>query len=61
MQLEPNLIRNAKLLAAAVQLQKTHGLLYAMRFFEDHDFSNVVIWEVLNLIPPRTVGDALEH
>ena len=34
---------------------------YAMRFLEDHDFSNVVTWEVLNLIPPITVGDASEH
>lgn len=60
-QLEPNLHRNARLLVAAVHLRKTHGLLYAMRFLEDHDFSNVVIWEVLNLIPPRTVGDAPQH
>ena len=53
-QLEPDLHRNAKLLVAAVQLRKTHGLLYAMRFLEDRGFANVVIWEVLNLIPAGT-------
>lgn len=51
-QLKPDLHRKAKLLIAAVQLRKTHGLLYAMRFLEDHGFANVDIWEVLNLIPP---------
>jgi hypothetical protein len=51
-QLKPDLHRNAMLLIAGVQLRKTHGLLYAMRFLEDHGFANVVIWEVLNLIPP---------
>lgn len=54
-QLEPDLHRNAKLLVAAVQLRNTHGLLYAMRFLEDRGFANVVIWEVLNLIPPSTI------
>lgn len=57
-QLTPDLHRKAKLLVAAVQLRKTHGLLYAMRFLEDYGFSNVVIWEVLNLIPP---GRTNEH
>ncbi len=56
-QLEPALHRNAKLLVAAVQLRKTHGLLYAMRFLEDCGFANVVIWEVLNLIPPTTTTE----
>lgn len=55
-ELEPGLPRNARLLVAAVQLRKTHGLLYAMRFLEDQGFSAVVIWEVLNLIPPGTVS-----
>ena len=53
-QFKPDLHRKAKLLVAAVQLRKTHGLLYAMRFLEDYGFANVVIWEVLNLIPPGT-------
>ena len=56
-QLEPDLHRNAKLLVAAVQLRKTHGLLYAMRFLEDRGFANVVIWEVLNLIPAGTTRE----
>lgn len=56
-QLEPDLHRKAKLLVAAVQLRKTHGLLYAMRFLEDYGFANVVIWEVLNLIPPGTTKE----
>lgn len=56
-QLEPDLHRNAKLLVAAVQLRKTHGLLYAVRFLEDRGFANVVIWEVLNLIPPSTTTE----
>lgn len=56
-QLKPDLHRKAKLLVAAVQLRKTHGLLYAMRFLEDHGFANVVIWEVLNLIPPGTTRE----
>lgn len=51
-QYDANLFRNARLLAAAVQLRSTHGLLYAMRFLEEHNFSVEVIWEVLNLIPP---------
>ena len=46
-----NLFRNAKLLTAAVQLKQSHGLLYALRFLEDYDFSSGVIWEVLGLIP----------
>jgi len=45
-----NPLRNAKLLIAAVQLKQSHGLLYAMRFLEDYDFSSGVIWEVLGLI-----------
>lgn len=57
-QLKPDLHRKAKLLVAAVQLRKTHGLLYAMRFLEDYGFANVVIWEVLNLILP---GKTKEH
>ena len=56
-QLKPDLHRKAKLLVAAVQLRKTHGLLYAMRFLEDYGFANVVIWEVLNLIPPGTTKE----
>ncbi len=56
-QLKPDLHRKAKLLVAAVQLRKTHGLLYAMRLLEDHGFANVVIWEVLNLIPPETTKE----
>mgnify|MGYP003576126582 CR=1 FL=1 len=56
-QLEPDLHRKAKLLVAAVQLRKTHGLLYAIRFLEDYGFANVVIWEVLNLIPPGTTKE----
>lgn len=56
-QLKPDLHRKAKLLVAAVQLRKTHGLLYAMRFLEDHGFANVVIWEVFNLIPPGTTKE----
>lgn len=56
-QLETDLHRNAKLLVAAVQLRKTHGLLYAMRFLEDRGFANVVIWEVLNLIPAGTTRE----
>lgn len=46
-----DLARNASLLAAATQLRCTHGLLFAMRFLEDYGFNNVVIWEVLNLLP----------
>lgn len=48
---QEDLHRNAKLLVAAIQLRKTHGLLYAMRFLEEHNFSAEVVWEVLNLIP----------
>lgn len=55
-----NPLRNAKLLIAAVQLRKTHGLLYAMRFLEEHHFNTVVIWEVLNLIPAEGVADATD-
>lgn len=51
-QLKPDLHRKAKLLVAAVQLRKTHGLLYVMSFLEDYGFVHVVVWEVLNLIPP---------
>lgn len=50
-QIEPDLHRNANVLVAAVQLRETHGLLYAMRFLEDYDFADVVIWEVFKLIP----------
>jgi hypothetical protein len=57
-ELEPDLHRKARLLVAAVQLRKTHGILYAMRFLEDHDFSTVVIWEVLNLIPSGVLRDS---
>lgn len=46
-----DLMRNAGLLAAALQLRRTHGLLYAMRFLEDANFSQQVIWELLGLIP----------
>lgn len=52
--LESDLHRNAKLLAAAVQLRKTHGLMYAMQLLEEHGFANAVIWEVLNLISSET-------
>lgn len=61
-QLEPDLHRNAKLLVAAAQLRKTHGLLYAMRFLEDHGFADVVIWEMLNLIASGTTkGSGANH
>jgi len=56
-QLKHDLHRKAKLLVAGVQLRKTHGLLYAMRFLEDHGFANMVVWEVLNLIPPETTKE----
>ena len=46
-----NLLRNAKLLVAAVQLKQSHGLLYAMRFLEECNFTSGVIWELLGLIP----------
>lgn len=48
---QEELHRNAMLLAAAIQLRTTHGLLYAMRLLEEHNFSAEVVWEVLNLIP----------
>jgi hypothetical protein len=57
-QLQPDLIRNAKLLVAAVQLRKTHGLLYAMRFLEDYAFSAEVVWELLDLIPHAVAESA---
>lgn len=57
---ELDLYRNAKLLVAAVQLRQTHGLLYAMRFLEEHYFNTVVIWEVLNLIPAEGAGNAVD-
>lgn len=43
--------RNARLLGAALQLRRTHGILYAMRFLEEYGFDAHVIWEVLGLIP----------
>lgn len=54
-----NLLRNAKLLIAAVQLKQSHGLLYALRFLEDYDFSSGVIWEVLGLIPAEADQEKL--
>ena len=54
-----NLFRNAKLLIAAVQLKQSHGLLYAMRFLEDYDFSSSVIWEVLGLISAEAAQESL--
>lgn len=57
---QADLLRNAKLLVAAVQLRKTHGLLYAMRFLEEHNFSTEVVWEVLNLIPHAVGADAAD-
>lgn len=45
--------RNARLLGAALQLRRTHGILYAMRFLEEYGFDAHVIWEVLGLIPPQ--------
>lgn len=54
---QADLFRNAKLLLAAVQLRQTHGLLYAMRFLEERDFSAEVVWEVLNLIPHTLSAD----
>lgn len=54
----PDLLRNARLLVAAVQLRRTHGLLYAMRFLEDYGFNNAVIWEVLGLIPAGVAAEA---
>jgi hypothetical protein len=56
--LSPNLLRNAKLLIAAVQLKQSHGLLYAMRFLEDYDFSSSVIWEVLGLISAEAAQES---
>lgn len=53
-----NLSRNAKLLIAAVQLKQSHGLLYAMRFLEEYDFSSHVIWEVLGLISAEAYQDS---
>lgn len=55
---QPDLLRNARLLMAGVQLRKSHGLLYAMRFLEDHDFSVEVVWEVMGLIPSAANLDA---
>lgn len=58
---QPNdLARGALLLTAAVQLKQTHGLLFAMRFLEDYSFSNLVIWEVLNLIPAEVAPPELD-
>lgn len=57
---QADLLRNAKLLVAAVQLRKTHGLLYAMRFLEEHDFSVEVVWELLNLIPYAASSDSTD-
>lgn len=57
--LPPNLSRDAKLLIAAVQLRQSHGLLYAMRFLEDYNFDNGVIWEVLGLIPGEVTQENL--
>lgn len=54
-----NLLRNAKLLIAAVQLKQSHGLLYAMHFLEDYDFSSGVIWEVLGLISAEAAQENL--
>jgi hypothetical protein len=55
---QPNdLARCAMLLTAAVQLKQTHGLLFAMRFLEDYHFNNMVIWELLNLIPAERPAD----
>lgn len=41
----------AALLGAAVQLRRSHGILYAMRFLQEYAFDERVIWEVLGLIP----------
>lgn len=57
---QSDLLRNAKLLVGALQLRKTHGLLYAMRFLEDHCFSTVVIWELMELIPNYAVEEPAE-
>lgn len=58
---QTDLIRNAKLLLAAVRLRQTHGVLYAMRLLEEHDFSAEVIWEVLNLIPHTVNADSADY
>lgn len=57
---QADLLRKAKLLVAAMQLRKTHGLLYAMRFLEEHDFSVEVVWEVFNLIPHTVSADSAD-
>lgn len=54
-QFDPELARNAQLLLAAVQLRQSHGLLYAMRLLEEHEFSATVIWELFDLLP-RTLA-----
>lgn len=55
--------RNARLLSVAIQLRRSHGILYAMRFLEEYDFDQCVIWEVLGLIPAQqsllSEGDSL--
>jgi hypothetical protein len=56
-----NLLRDAKLLIAAVQLKQSHGLLYAMRFLEDYHFSSGVIWEVLGLITTQVDQENLSR
>ena len=47
----PGNFRKARLLGAALQLRRTHGILYAMRFLEEYGFDAHVIWEVFGLIP----------
>lgn len=47
----PKRLRRTKLLGAALQLRRSHGILYAMRFLEEHGFDERVIWELLGLIP----------
>lgn len=52
---ESDQFRNARLLGAALQLRRTHGILYAMRFLEEYGFDAHVIWEILGLIPAQQV------
>jgi hypothetical protein len=53
---DSDLLRNATLLVAAIQLRRSHGLLYAMRFLEDAGFSDSVIWELFGLLPADVDG-----
>lgn len=47
--LSSNIHCSAALLSAAINLQRTHGLLYAIYFLRNYNFSNCVIRELLGL------------